>query len=319
MPDIEGLHIEHKLIRVGSDVLCVFLPSGRLPNSISVYPRLGWRKKLPDLDLLYLADPFQEVEEFQSIGGSWFISPAGDSALPSIAKTLGEYITKNGYRKAIFYGSSMGAYGAIILGNLIPGSSVIAECPQLYLEKHANSRKILDCFCTAEQRQDLPNAVSALLDDASGSSFTIVANAFDHEHLDGHILPLLDLLRARPEPFKSQVNFVFYVNDVYPRNHSALQVDDVLYLIKQAQGIEAVSQVAFLKSQVEQLTSQAAWLASRLEEIEASQFTKLARLYYRLAQSPPIRPLYRFLLRRKPAGLQETAAPATGEDEEPAQ
>lgn len=78
----------------------------------------------------------------------------------------------------------------------------------------------------------------------------------------------------------------------------------------QAQLSDAEAQVRSLNVQVTSLASEQASLlvqidnlTSRLKEIEASKFTKFARLYYRLVQSPPFRPFYRFLLHWKRKGL----------------
>jgi len=306
MDDIEGLTIEHQVYVCGSDILCIFLPSGREQNAISTYPRLGWRKKLPGLDLLYLADPFQHVEEFKTIGGSWFIDLKGESVLPSLGEVLRKHVERSGYRKTILYGSSMGGYAAIILGSMINNAHAIAECPQLYLERYPTSNHVISTFCSEEQRERLPNPVSALLEDTNSSSFTIVANAFDQHHISEHVLPLMNLLLTKVDSFKSRIQFHFYINDNYPRNHSALWLDDAIHLIQQAQGAEAVSEAALLRSQINQLEAQVASLSAqnkalgvRLEEIEASKFTKLARLYYRLAQSWPFRTFYRPSLQRK--------------------
>jgi hypothetical protein len=152
MREIEGLNVDHELHVAGSDILCIFLPSGRAPNAISTYPRLGWKKRLSGLDILYLADPYQNVEEFKAIGGSWFISREGDSILPVFAEVLNRFIAKSGYRRTILYGSSMGGYAAIILGCWIDNSHAIAECPQIFLDKYPVSNGVITRFCTPDQR-----------------------------------------------------------------------------------------------------------------------------------------------------------------------
>jgi hypothetical protein len=322
MEQIEGLDIEHKLYTVNSDVFCVFLPSGRFPHSISIYPRLAWRKKIPEFDTLFLADPFQNADIYNEIGGSWFIDPQGNSALPSLAEVLKKHILRSGYRKTIFYGSSMGGYAAIILAGLIENSHAIAECPQLFLENWPPSHRIISQLCTPAKKDALPNVVSTLLENTSSSSFTIVVNAFDHHHVRDHILPVMDRLLEKQEKYTSRVNFLFYINDIYPRDHSALYINDSINLILDAAlqeklpeavsgAVSAAFRITQLNSEVARLVSQTAYLTSRLEEIEASKFTKLARLYYRLVQSPLFRPIHRLFQSRRPKtplGLDASSA-----------
>jgi hypothetical protein len=89
MKKIDGLNMEHDLNVVGSDIICIFMPSV-IPEGKKLYPyypRISWRQKLLDIDTLYIADPFQHLDEYQETGGSWFISPDGVSVLPSIAES----------------------------------------------------------------------------------------------------------------------------------------------------------------------------------------------------------------------------------------
>jgi hypothetical protein len=132
----------------------------------------------------------------------------------------------------ILYGSSMGGYAAIILGSLINNSIVIAECPQLYLEKYPASAKIIKKFCVhPEQQNNLPNPISALFNDTNNRSFLIIVNAFDH-HASTHILPVMNLLITKTESFKKKIYFQFYINDNYSRTHTALSYDDAFNYLK---------------------------------------------------------------------------------------
>lgn len=225
MKKIDGLNVEHDLNVVGSDVLCIFMPSVRAKKIYPYYPRLSWRQKLSQIDTLYIANPFQELDEYQEAGGSWFIAPDGISVLPLIAESLKKYIEKIHYQKVIIYGSSMGGYAAIILGSLIDNSSVIAECPQMYLNKHPGSKNIIMQFCTPEKQKNIPCAISALLKDTNHSSFLILVNAFD-PHANTHILPVMNLLISQPDSFTSKIYFSLYINDHYSRGHTALSYDD---------------------------------------------------------------------------------------------
>jgi hypothetical protein len=292
MREIEGLNVDHELHVAGSDILCIFLPSGRAPNAISTYPRLGWKKRLSGLDILYLADPYQNVEEFKAIGGSWFISREGDSILPVFAEVLNRFIAKSGYRRTILYGSSMGGYAAIILGCWIDNSHAIAECPQIFLDKYPVSNGVITRFCSPEQREKLPNAVSILLENANSSRFTIAVNAFDQHHVNEHILPLMNLLTARETPVKSRINFLFYINEIYPRGHTALMIEDAIHLIRQAQDLEDISEAIQLRSQLANVTS-------RLNEIESSRLMKFRHQIYRLTQTRLVQAIFRLFLKRK--------------------
>ncbi|MFM6305346.1 hypothetical protein [Planktothrix sp.] len=230
MKKIDGLNVEHDLNAVGSDVLCIFMPSVRAKKIYPYYPRLSWRQKLSHIDTLYIADPFQELDEYQEAGGSWFIDPDGISVLPLIAESLKKYVDKNHYQKIIIYGSSMGGYAAIILGSLIDNSTVIAECPQMYLDKYPASKKIIMQFCTPEKQNNIPDPISALLT-ATNSSYLILVNAFDH-HANTHILPVMNLLISQPDSFTNKIYFSFYINDNYSRCHTALSYDDAFKYLK---------------------------------------------------------------------------------------
>lgn len=87
--------------------------------------------------------------------------------------------------------------------------------------------------------------------------------------------------------------------EIYDLTEQGMHENDAL----QRKVVEANSDISSLTSQVSALAEQASLLNDRLKEIEASKFTKIARLYYRLAQSGPFGPIYRFMSQWKQKGL----------------
>ncbi len=102
----------------------------------------------------------------------------------------------------------------------------------------------------------------------------------------------MNLLTARETPVKSRINFLFYINEVYPRGHTALMIEDAIHLIRQAQDLEDISEAVQLRSQLANVTS-------RLNEIESSRLMKFRHQIYRLTQTRPIQAAYRLFLKRK--------------------
>ncbi|MCB8776052.1 hypothetical protein LJE17_00755 [Planktothrix agardhii 1031] len=81
-----------------SKQLIVFLPSVRAKKIYPYYPRIGWSESLnKDFNLLYIADPFQDMEIYQEAGGSWFICPEGKSVLPDLALKINEFVKNRTY------------------------------------------------------------------------------------------------------------------------------------------------------------------------------------------------------------------------------
>ncbi|HEY8717686.1 DUF6270 domain-containing protein [Pengzhenrongella sp.] len=119
--------------RAASDHLVVFLPSA--PSAMSTqrnpsFHRWPWHLDLPEVSVLALSDPalYQDDE----LCGSWFVHPEHDlieilaDVTQRIARRLG--VAED---KVLFYGSSMGGFGALGLASCLHGALAVAEVPQL--------------------------------------------------------------------------------------------------------------------------------------------------------------------------------------------
>lgn len=216
----------------GSENLICFLPAVRSKPIYPYFPRINWAEKLREFDCLYLSDPFQNEAPYQGAGGSWFISQNGVSVLGEISEILSRFFDEKKYRNIIFYGSSMGGYAAIVLGAMRPCSYVIAECPQLYLEKHPGSLEVLNKFCDVEKRQALPSAAE-MLKTASNNTVVITLNIYDH-HLIDHAWPLMAGLRGiKDELSLKKLDVRVYMDNAYAKGHTALKFEDASRLIQE--------------------------------------------------------------------------------------
>ncbi|GEM_PF-2046909 len=214
----------------GQDGLLVFLPSARTHHSWPYYPRLQWEDKFEGhFDVLYLSDPYQESSYAEKFGGSWFVGPDGNSKLWEIAEILRVAIKNRGYEKVIFYGSSLGGYASLVLASLIPGTIAVAECPQVYLDKHAGSKFVLDNVALTEKGMQLLNINTLIEQNNATSKYKIICNIGDL-HFRGHVLPLLEEI-SKGDPAKYDIECISYFSGKYGSGHTALQYDDARAII----------------------------------------------------------------------------------------
>jgi hypothetical protein len=76
--------------------------------------------------------------------GSWFFHK-DDSVLSIIMNYLDNLVEINCDRLLV-YGSSMGGYAALILGRMLKAKFIIAECPQVNLEKYKPFNSLLNGY-----------------------------------------------------------------------------------------------------------------------------------------------------------------------------
>ena len=192
--------------------LVVFLPAVTNKAIFPYFPRISWRLDLvEDADVLYLADPYQQLPEYKESMGSWFISPEGKSLLPSIVEAFNSNEVQDKYENIVFYGSSMGGYASIMLGLQVGKSKSIAECPQINLDKHPGSAYVLS--------QMMPDNVDELLPfkyikNSKKFDITIVCSVFDLHHQRKHLIRFQDFL-SNEERVLGSFKFVNYLNPNY--------------------------------------------------------------------------------------------------------
>lgn len=132
----------HRLDCVDNGII-FFLPSAKSDSTRDLYPyypRQKWHSELLDYCVIYISDPCDKLVEGFS-PGSWFFN-RDESVLPFIKYYILNIVDLNS-KKILVYGSSMGGYAALLLGQLIGANFVIAECPQLDLFKYKPFRALL--------------------------------------------------------------------------------------------------------------------------------------------------------------------------------
>lgn len=218
------------LCNEGRERLIVFLPSARTNHLWPYYPRMQWGERFStDFDVLYLSDPYQESSYAEKFGGSWFIDSSGNSKLWEIAEILRNAISRGGYKDVIFYGSSLGGYASLVLASLIPGTVAIAECPQIYLAKHAGAKFVLDNVKLTEKGAQLLDIRALIERNGATSKFKIICNVGD-QHFRVHVLPLLEEI-AKEDPAKVDIECIAYFSGKYGSGHTALQYEDAREII----------------------------------------------------------------------------------------
>lgn len=239
-----------------SKQLIVFLPSVRAKKIYPYYPRIGWSESLnKDFNLLYIADPFQDMEIYQEAGGSWFICPEGKSVLPDLALKINEFVKNQNFADVYFYGSSMGGYAAIILSILTPRSIAFAECPQIYLEKHPGSINVIQKTGAMKSDDLIPESIDLILNinksERIDFDINIILNIHD-PHVETHILPFIkDIKKDVTKKIKLQV--LFYDFKDHGQGHIALNFNLAQELIfskiksKQVLNTEMVSETSYEK------------------------------------------------------------------------
>lgn len=119
--------------RTFADRLVCFMPAA-IPVTVTRNPRQlsrwTWQELMPKHHVLALSDPAMGIDD--KILGAWYLHPTTD-----LLEELGILVSEQAERlgianeKILFYGSSLGGFGALAMASLLPGSSAIAEVPQI--------------------------------------------------------------------------------------------------------------------------------------------------------------------------------------------
>lgn len=92
---------------------------------------------MPNQHVMALADPAMGLDE--SLFGAWFLHPKVDLLEEMAAVVQGQVERLNlENRQVLFYGSSLGGFGALGMASLLPGSSAISEIPQIDVPQWAS-------------------------------------------------------------------------------------------------------------------------------------------------------------------------------------
>lgn len=140
---LDGLPIYYKATnRENPQSLIVFMPAAlsinRPDRSKPIYSRSTWGAMWPESEIMAFADPaLQQAEE---LNAAWFLHPDYD-IIQNIADITHEHAERLGLGadKIMFYGSSLGGFGAIAAASCIKGARAVAEIPQIDLENWMRS------------------------------------------------------------------------------------------------------------------------------------------------------------------------------------
>lgn len=129
-----GLPIHGALARRDSaERLVCFMPAAQTGTGLrrwKLFSRWNWHAVMPNQHVLALSDPALGLDD--EIRGAWYLHPTGD-LLEEMAAVVQQQAIRLGLSndQILFYGSSLGGFGALGMASLIPGSSAIAEIPQI--------------------------------------------------------------------------------------------------------------------------------------------------------------------------------------------
>lgn len=135
----DGLNIDSfAYFRPDAKKLICLLPSAQpsaAPQQNPVFHRWSWFAHFPDCHILALSDP--ALYSSSQIRAAWFMSDSED-AIEAMAGYIGTIRDNLGLKNEdlVFYGSSMGGFGALMLSAELAGSFAVAEVPQLDMRKY---------------------------------------------------------------------------------------------------------------------------------------------------------------------------------------
>lgn len=118
--------------------LLVFMPSAldeaRSERKRPAFARWSWANHFSNSTVISIADPSLAISP--SLDAAWFLHDKYD-VISLISQFIADYARANSIPedKILFYGTSLGGFGAIACASLIPGSRASAEVPQVDVEK----------------------------------------------------------------------------------------------------------------------------------------------------------------------------------------
>lgn len=206
----------------GSKKLLVMLPAVNNSNNFPYFPRISWGPELSKkYHVLYISDPYQHLPCYSSVGGSWFISPDGVPSLAALAEKINSLKAHLGLDDVLFYGSSMGGYAAVVLSSYFKDSKAVAECPQLYLNKHPGSRYVSEKILKRDFTLSEIEPLHYIKKDRA-CNLKIICSIFDH-HYSQHVLPFLEELKSFDNTLNMKIQVSLFMNKDYKKGHVALQ------------------------------------------------------------------------------------------------
>lgn len=223
--------------RTTSERLVCLMPAaqtGAGTRRSKLFSRWNWHRYLPAHHVLALSDPALGLDD--EIRGAWYLHPTND-LLDEMAVFVRDQIRRLGLgpEQVLFYGSSLGGFGALSMASLIPGSSAIAEIPQIDIGRwpspgaiKAMETRLLGCTFS-EHRKLRPETVDVRARFEKSNlipPFVIVSNANDMSSEIQHEL-MADMHESSlPKLGQQRMLLTEHISGHYP-----LPQDDALALI----------------------------------------------------------------------------------------
>lgn len=193
--------------RASSNSVIVFLPSAQSKSQMienPIFHRWSWGAEFSDCTVITLSDPSIYKH---GLHGCWFLSCEPDlDYIDELSVFITEILKKinKKFEKILFYGSSMGGFGALMLASKFNNSCAIAEVPQLNLTtypfestKNSISQTILNGQDIESFYLDYPHKISVIdrfIKERNIPSFRILTNRRDDE-FNEHIKFLNEVTR----------------------------------------------------------------------------------------------------------------------------
>ncbi len=125
-------------LREKSEGNIVMFPAVQRPDSVKnpIFHRWSWFKQFPNYNFICVSDPSLYLYD---VPGGWFLSGEGEDLILQISNFLESILKKinSSASDSVFYGSSMGGFGAMMAASEMRGASVLAEVPQTDLRNYS--------------------------------------------------------------------------------------------------------------------------------------------------------------------------------------
>lgn len=203
------------VLRKKSKYLICLIPSAQPQHSAPqnpIFHRWSWAYQLREYSVISLSDPALHDCD---IHASWFLSNKEEV---DYIDRMSEFVCdiskkiKVSYKDIIFYGSSMGGFGALMMASKVEGALAIAEVPQINLTdyKHRNALHKIESLILGGQSLE-----------SYGSKFPERVGVVARFKKENYIPPFKIVTNSTDEEYESHINFM---HDLSPMRDTARKV-----------------------------------------------------------------------------------------------